>query len=188
MERIASGALARAQYTIRAEHAGDPLVREALLDRVMGPIRFARASELLRAGQDPALALVATGESGAIVGTVRLWHVRAPGLSRAVMLGPLAVDPAHRSQKLGAALMRAAIAGISAAGVDGIVLVGDPAYYDQFSFRAEHAAMLAMPGPFERHRMLGLPLRPGAFDHASGVLEPAGFAAQHDIPQAALAA
>ncbi len=43
-----------------------------------------------------------------------------------------------------------------------IVLVGDAPYYGRFGFTAEKTGALAMPGPFERHRLLGLELIAGA--------------------------
>lgn len=156
---------------IRAETFGDAVAREALLDRVMGSIRFRRASQRLREGQAPALALVAEAQ-GAIVGTLRLWPVKACGLERALMLGPLAVDLSCQGLGVGGALMREAIAAARATEAEAIVLVGDPAYYARFGFSARAARRLSMPGPFERHRMMGLALSPCALDRAHGVLKP----------------
>ena len=84
--------------------------REALLDRVMGPARVLKPSERLRAGRLPArgLALVAR-DDGKLVGSVRLWNVEAGG-KPALLLGPLAVDPAAQGEGVGAGLMRLAIA------------------------------------------------------------------------------
>ena len=63
---------------IREEKASDAAAREALLDAAYGPARFAKTSERLREGREPArgLSLVAV-DCGQIVGTVRLWHVTA---------------------------------------------------------------------------------------------------------------
>jgi predicted N-acetyltransferase YhbS len=55
-----------------------------------------------------------------------------------------------------------------------IVLVGDAAYYGRFGFTAEKTGALAMPGPFERHRLLGLELVPGSLDGAAGIIAAAG--------------
>ena len=55
-----------------------------------------------------------------------------------------------------------------------IVLVGDATYYGRFGFSAEKTAGLRMPGPFERQRLLGLELVPGALDGARGLLRAAG--------------
>ena len=62
--------------TIRSEHPADVAAREALLDTAYGSARFGKPSQRLRAGRAPALAFVAM-ERGRVVGTVRLWPVRA---------------------------------------------------------------------------------------------------------------
>ena len=97
--------------TIREEKSADIAAREVLLDEAYGASRFAKASERLREGRVPAdgLSLVAV-DHGRIVGTVRLWHVTAGPGCAALLLGPLAVDPAHRNRGIGTALMRRAIA------------------------------------------------------------------------------
>jgi predicted N-acetyltransferase YhbS len=92
------------------------------------------------------------------------------------MLGPLAVDSGVRDLGLGAALMKHAIAEASARGHGAIVLLGDAPYYARFGFMPAKMADLALPGPFERDRLLGLELRAGALDGASGVIVPTGQA------------
>ena len=49
-------------------------------------------------------------EDGRVIGTVRLWEVAAGPACPALLLGPLAVDPAHRCRGIGSALMRHALA------------------------------------------------------------------------------
>ena len=160
---------------IRDDLPTDVGQREALLDLTMGEIRFRRSSERLREGRLPAegLALVAERD-GAVIGTVRLWDAKASGLKGALMLGPLAVAPAVEGQGIGAALMQEAIERASRFAHSAIILVGDAPYYARFGFSARAAHRLAMPGPFERHRMLGLALQPRALDHAHGTLKAAG--------------
>ena len=163
-------------FSITAEQPGDEAGREALLDRAMGPGRKRKSSERLRRGRRPSegLALVAKDEGGALAGTVRLWDVRLGDGQRALMLGPLAVEPSARSLGIGAALMRRAIEEARRLGHGAILLVGDPAYYQRFGFSAGRTGDLAMPGPYERHRFLALELMPGSLDGARGVLRPAG--------------
>jgi predicted N-acetyltransferase YhbS len=86
------------------------------------------------------------------------------------MLGPLAVDPGARDLGLGAALMNHAIAEASARGHGAIVLLGDAPYYARFGFMPRKMTDLALPGPFERDRLLGLELKPGALDGARGIV------------------
>ena len=164
-------------FTIEAETPRDVGGRDALLDRAMGPRWRRKSSEKLRRGRLPAegLAFVARDADGRVVGTVRLWDVtfeRARG--SALLLGPLAVDPAQKSAGIGSALMRHANAEAARLGHGAVLLVGDAPYYARFGFSAEKTSRLAMPGPYEKHRLLALELKPGALDGASGVLKPVG--------------
>lgn len=172
---------------IVAEQDADIGAREALLDAAMGPKRRKKSSEKIRRGRKPSegLALVARDAGGKVVGTVRLWDV-AVGIAPlpnkgegdlempALLLGPLAVDPSVKSAGIGSALMRQAIAEATRLGHGAIILVGDAPYYGRFGFSADSTGDLAMPGPFEKHRLLGLELLPGALDGVRGVIRATG--------------
>jgi predicted N-acetyltransferase YhbS len=165
-----------APFAIRAERASDVAAREALLDACFGSGRFARTCQRLRDGRKPAegLAFVAV-RRGRVIGSVRLWHVSAGGVP-ALMLGPLAVDPACRSLGLGAALMQHALAVAAARGHGAVILLGDAPYYARFGFTAAATSALALPGPFERDRLLAIELRAGALGGATGMIAPTGAA------------
>jgi predicted N-acetyltransferase YhbS len=70
--------------------------------------------------------------------------------------------------------MKAALAHAKKAAFSAVILVGDAEYYSRFGFNAALAANLAMPGPFERHRLLGLELQAGALAKAKGLIAAAG--------------
>lgn len=161
--------------TIRDEIAADVPAREALLDRCLGERRTAKSSERLREGRLPAEGLALTAErDGVVVATVRLWHVEAGGKA-ALLLGPLAVSPELQGEGLGRAMMREAIWRAACRGHGAVLLVGDAAYYERFGFSGDLPRDLAMPGPVERERFLGLELRDGALAGAAGVLVATGL-------------
>jgi predicted N-acetyltransferase YhbS len=175
--KTASLPLAAARFVIRAERGSDVAAREALLDVCFGEGRDARTCQRLRDGRLPAEGLAFSAViKGKLVGTVRLWHVSAGGRA-ALVLGPLAVDPACQKFGIGAALMRHAIAEARRLGHAAIVLLGDAAYYARFGFQAEKAAELQLPGRFERERLLGLELTADALTGAWGMIAPTGKAA-----------
>lgn len=169
------------QFAIDHETPADVVAREALLDAAMGAERKTKSSEKIRRGRLPAegLALVARDRKGHVIGTVRLWNIEA-GISAdgnaldALLLGPLAVDPAHEGKGIGSALMRAVVLEARKRGHGAVLLVGDAAYYERFGFFAEKARHLVMPGPFARDRFLALELKPGWLDGAAGMIVPTG--------------
>jgi predicted N-acetyltransferase YhbS len=156
--------------TIRRERRGDEAAREQMLDAAYGPVRFSKPSHKLREARDPAdgLSFVAV-EDGRVVGTVRLWTVMTGAGREALLLGPLAVDPAYRKQGIGSALMRRAMRDAQR-GHKAVLLVGDASYYGRFGFTADKTGGLWLPGPYEQHRLLGCEFVPGALDGARGLI------------------
>lgn len=156
----------------------DVFAREKLLDEAFGAARFRKTCERLRAGRLPARGLALIAHDGAqLVGTVALWHVRAGDVD-ALMLGPLAVAKSHRGFGIGEALMHEAIARARALSHRAIILVGDAPYYAKFGFAHATVARLAMPGPVEIERFLGLELVPGALADARGRVIATGIPAR----------
>jgi predicted N-acetyltransferase YhbS len=169
---------------IRKERPLDTAAREVLLDEAFGKLRWRKSSQFLRNGRAPAegLAFVAT-DGKRIVGTARLWTISCGAGKRALLLGPVAVAVGDRNRGIGTALVGHAVNEARRLKHTAIILVGDAPYYGRFGFSAEKTAALRMPGPFERDRLLGLELVPGALDGARGLLR-----AQRHPMRAALAA
>ena len=163
-----------APFAIRAERASDVVAREALLDVCFGANRHTRTCQRLRDGRAPAegLALSAVRQ-GRLVGSVRLWHVSAGGIP-VLMLGPLAVEASSRQLGVGAALMDHALAAAKARGHRAVILLGDAPYYARFGFSAAKTGELALPGAFDRDRLLGLELCEGVLDGAWGMIAATG--------------
>jgi len=160
---------------IGCEQPGDPARREALLDAAFGrKERFAKTCQRLRDGRLPARGLsLAARKNGEFVGTLRMWHVDAGGVP-ALLLGPLAVSRAQRSQGIGGLLMNEALARATDLGHRAVILVGDAPYYAPFGFTRAHTLNLAMPGPIDEARFLGLELQEGALEKARGLVAPTG--------------
>jgi predicted N-acetyltransferase YhbS len=121
---------------------------------------------------------------GRVIGTVRLWHVTAGPGRPALMLGPIAVDPALQGLGIGAKLMREALERARASGYSAVLLVGDAPYYARFGFSPEKTGALRLPGPYERERFLALELAPGALDGAKGLVSATGEAVEPDVAAA----
>jgi len=162
--------------TIRNEIANDVGAREALLDRVWGPARFQKTAQRLREGVSPAqgLSFAAVHDRKRLVGTIRLWPVSAGPGRPALLLGPLAVEEAWRGLGIGSTLMRRAMTAARRRGHEAVLLVGDAPFYGRFGFSAEKTDALWLPGPYERDRLLGCELVPGALDGARGLISATG--------------
>ncbi len=171
--------------TLRHERPADVKAREALLDEAFGKTRTRNTSQRLREGRLPAdgLSLVAA-EGRRVIGTARLWHVTCASGQPALLLGPVAVAADCRNRGIGAALVRRALRDAHRLGHGAVMLVGDPPYYSRFGFSVEKAAAVRLPGPFERHRLLALELKPGTLDGAAGLIRASG----RPVPQPAIAA
>ena len=160
---------------IRHERPADVDAREALLDEAFGETRTRKSSERLREDRLPAegLSFIAS-EGSQVIGTARLWNVACGNGHQALLLGPVAVAEGCRSRGLGGAMVRRAIQAARKLGYGAIILVGDPEYYNRFGFSGEKTGALWMPGPFERHRLLGRELKAGALDGARGMIAATG--------------
>lgn len=141
----------------------DPAAVEALLDAVFGADRHARTAYRLREGVAAIRALsLAAVEDGELVGSIQCWPVRLAADGGAavpmVLVGPIAVSPAHQDVGIGRALTRRAIGDArEITGGDALMLIGDPDYYGRFfGFSADRTAGWRLPGPFERERLLAL--------------------------------
>lgn len=90
------------------------------------------------------LSLVAEFE-GAVVGHVAVSPVSiSDGTTGWFGLGPISVTPEHQGCGVGYQLMREALRILRERGAGGCVLVGEPAYYGRFGFRAD--PNLVFPG------------------------------------------
>jgi predicted N-acetyltransferase YhbS len=123
------------KLTLQQELPGDAETIERLHERAFGPGRFARAAERVReqARSEPGLSFVARVAT-LVVGSVRLTPIHI-GETKALMLGPLAVEPAFRSRGIGRALLEKAIAQAEAREFPAIMLVGDESYYGRLGFK-----------------------------------------------------
>jgi predicted N-acetyltransferase YhbS len=162
--------------TIRHELEKDAAPREALLDRAFGKSRFRKTSQRLRDGRLAAegLAFTALSKLGRVIGTIRLWEVIAGTAGSALLLGPLAVDARHQKKGIGQALMERALNEARVRGARAVLLMGDEPYYGRFGFSTAMTAGLALPGPVDRSRFLGVELVPGALAGAQGIVTASG--------------
>src|SRR5438552_18283321 len=150
--------------TIRPETADDAVPIERLHDRTFGPGRYAKSAYRLREGIGHQLDLSFTSRIGTLlVGSVRLSPIRI-GETKALLLGPLTVEPAFRERGVGYALIERALKAAAQKGHRLVVLVGDEPYYEKCGFKRIPRGRAIMPGPVDPARLLIAELSEGAFD------------------------
>ena len=159
-------------YQLEEETAADWWEVEALLDLCFVPGRTALSSYRLRDGVDPVapLCLVLRDGDGVLAAAIRYWPVMAGGRP-ALLLGPVAVHPTRQGEGLGGLLILESLAEARRLGHARVMLVGDAPYYGRFGFRKLEG--VEMPPPTNPDRVLGLELRPGAWQGVQGKVEKA---------------
>ena len=157
-------------FTLRHERPDDGPHIDALLDASFGPVRFAKTAYRLREGVEciDALSWVAE-EAGEIRATIRYWPIKVGGVP-SLMLGPIAVLPAHRGRGIAVALMNRTLEEAAALGHRAVILVGDEPYYARVGFARVPAGTMTMPGPVDYARLLGRDLAPGGLSELSGAI------------------
>ena len=152
---------------IRDEDPADVPAISDVVEQAFGQPSEARLVERLRADGDAAISLVAVID-GAVAGHVLRSPMSAP--FRALGLAPVSVSPAHQRTGIGRALIEVAIERARVEEWDAVFVLGDPAYYERFGFRADIAAGFVSPyaGPYLMALPLGsaLPVSVGKIDYA----------------------
>lgn len=147
--------------------ADEPLV-DKLDERAFGPGRFARTAYRLREGVAPDASLSFVARVGTLlVGAIRMTQILIDS-TPALLLGPLTVEPAFRSQGVGEALMKHALDAARESHHELVLLVGDEDYYGRVGFQRVPHGKIVMPGPVDPDRLLYRELKPGAFAATAG--------------------
>jgi predicted N-acetyltransferase YhbS len=158
--------------TILPETEADAPAIERLHERTFGPGRYAKSAYRLRERIAHELELSFTARIGTLlVGSVRLSPISI-GATKALLLGPLTVEPPFRERGIGHALIGRALAAAKDRGHRLVVLVGDEPYYQRAGFKRIPKGRLVMPGPVDPARLLVCELTDGAFDDVSGPVRP----------------
>lgn len=160
------------QLTILPETLGDALAIERLHERTFGPGRYARSAFRIREGRGHMLELSFTARIGTLlVGSIRLTPI-CIGETKALLLGPLTVEPPFRARGVGSSLLTRSLKEAKARGYRLVVLVGDEPYYAKVGFKRIPKDLVKMPGPVDPARLLVNELVNGAFDGVAGLIRP----------------
>jgi len=158
-------------FEILPERPSEAALIEPLLDRTFGFDRKGKTVYRLRDRLDPVagLSFVAIHDDGGFLASLRFWAIRIEA-TPALLLGPLAVEPALQGRGIGRALVAHGLAEARRLGHRICIVVGAPAYYGPFGFTSAAAYGLVLPGPVELPRFLVLELASGALDGVRGLI------------------
>ena len=160
-----------APFAFRLEQPADSPIIEALYAKLFAPDWVKRAAYVLRDGvpPDPELSFVATVDDK-LAASVRMTPITI-GKRPALILGPLVVDPEHKGQGAGRALVRMALEAARSAGYTVVMLVGDLPYYGPLGFTFLGRDIITLPAWVDPDRVLVAGLVPGALDGLQGSAE-----------------
>ena len=157
---------------IQPEAPDDTVAIERLHERTFGPGRYAKTAYWLREQVEHIRELSFTARIGTLlIGSVWLSPIRI-GEAKALLLGPVTVEPAFRDRGVGQALIERALKEAKDKGHRLVILVGDEAYYEKSGFKRIPRGRAIMPGPVDPARLLLAELAEGAFEGVSGSIRP----------------
>ena len=176
-----------ADVTYVAENSAHDADIDVINEEAFGPGRFARAAYRIREGgpHERQLSFVAV-RGGAVVASVRLTRV-AVGDGRCLLLGPLAVRPAHKNLGIGRRLVAISLEAAKNEGWPAVLLVGDEPYYGPLGFRRVPSGQIEMPGPVDLARLLVAELETGATARLTGMMRHADRVPNRAIAQVRVA-
>ncbi len=170
---LRGGAMNDISLTILPETPDDAPAIERLHERTFGPGRYAKTAYRLREQVAHSLDVSFTARIGTLlVGSVWLSPIRI-GETKALLLGPLTVEPAFRERGVGQALIERALKEAERQGPP----AGDPGrrravLRQNAASSAFRPGRATMPGPVDPARLLVAELADGAFDGVSGPIRP----------------
>jgi predicted N-acetyltransferase YhbS len=169
---LGGGAMNDISVIIQPEEPDDAVAIERLHERTFGPGRYAKTAYRLREQVEHIRELSFTARIGTLlIGSVWLSPIRI-GEAKALLLGPVTVEPAFRDRGVGQSLIERALKEAKNKGHRLVILVGDETYYEKCGFKRIPRGRAIMPGPVDPARLLLAELAEGAFDGVSGPIRP----------------
>ncbi|WP_417519025.1 GNAT family N-acetyltransferase [Minwuia sp.] len=125
-----------------------------MLDVSFGPDRHAKIAYRFRDDVAEAETYgLAAWDGDLMIGAIQYWPCSVAGV-KALLLGPLAVAPSYRGRGAAKALVNQSLRLVEDAGLDLVVLIGDPKLYLQYGFTPARGQDLSIDGePDERVQM-----------------------------------
>lgn len=134
---------------------------EAVLDAAFGSDRHLRTAYRIRQRMTwlPDYSYAIADDTDKLLAVLQSWPVALHGddglMTPLIMVGPVAVLPAHQGEGLGRLMMDRLIADAEATAQEHLMMIGDPEYYGRFwGFHADDTGGWRTPGPVDSRRLL----------------------------------
>lgn len=147
-------------FTFDHERVSDGPAITNLLNIVFGSDRLGKASYALRQNDGPIKPLCQIVRcDGQLAASIRFWPTVIRDLltgarHNALLLGPLAVNPAFQGLGIGSKLASKTLSAAAALGHQRTILVGDACYYGRFGFVPTLPSYITLPGGRDARRLL----------------------------------
>ena len=146
-------------YTITSQTTDDEQFLDPLLDLAFGKDRIKRPSYTLREGVLPIdqLCFTVKASNGELLASLRFWPISIEG-EKALLLGPLAVNPTLQGKGIGRALVKRGLEQAKKMGYRLCFVVGEQCYYAPYGFERAPPFGYDMPVPVsaEKFQVLAL--------------------------------
>lgn len=167
--------------TIRTETPGDhDAIRAVNLAAFDNPAEAGLVEQMRETSERGDLISLVAELDGEIVGHALFSPARVENgdqIEMVMLLGPIAVTPAHQRCGIGSALMTQGILRVKERGYGLIVLIGHPEYYPRFGFVPARQHGLECPGNVSDPVFMVRELLPGSLGRIRGnLVYPAPFA------------
>jgi len=154
----------------RLEQPGDSAAVRSIHEAAFGRRDEAVLVEQLCADGDAMLSLVAVdSDDDTVVGHLIFSDLpikTISGLVRAAALAPVAVLPDRQGVGIGGGLIMRGLRDIAALGVEAVIVLGEPAYYQRFGF--SHDLVRDLETSLQSEALMGMALKDGVLDGVEG--------------------
>ncbi len=159
-------------YRIILEEPQHAAKIEHLLNRTFGPSRLECTVYSLRENLAPLadISFAPVDSYGGLLASLRFFPVLIEEVE-AILLGPLAVEPALQGRGIGKALVRHGLTCAKRLEHRVCLVVGEPSYYGNYGFRNASEVGLVLPGPVDPRRFQVLELSANALDGVKGRIQ-----------------
>ncbi|MEM7620689.1 MAG: N-acetyltransferase [Pseudomonadota bacterium] len=158
-------------FTFFIDRSEDKHLICRLCQDVLGPGRFVRTAYRIReSSREVNKFYITAWHDTMLAGAVAFTSIAIGGEKGVFLLGPLVVAPHFKGKSCGMQLMQKGLREVLERDGRLVLLVGDLSYYSRAGFHPVPLEQIALPGPFDLHRLLAFECEDGALQSYHGLV------------------